>query len=74
MIDSPLLAQRLGAFFDAEVPMVAYEVRLATHGNDLEWIENTLSGVMTHKADPGTSWLLRRQVDFLLILPIEWLL
>ena len=73
VIDSPVLAQRLGAFFDTEVPMVAYEVRL-TQGNDLQWIEYTSSGVTTHEADPGTSWLLRRQIDFLSILPIEWLL
>jgi putative cardiolipin synthase len=74
VIESPVLAQRLVAFFDAEVPMTAYEVRLRQEGGDLEWIEQTPSGVKRYDTDPGTSWLLRRQVDLLSILPIEWLL
>ena len=74
VIDSPMLAQRLGAFFDIEVPMVAYEVRLAPKGNDLEWVEKTSSGMTSHETDPGTRCSLRRQVDFLSMLPIEWLL
>jgi len=73
VIESPVLAQQLAAAFDTEVPMGAYEVRLTPDGA-LEWIEQTPSGVKRYDADPGTSWLLRRQVDFLSILPIEWLL
>jgi cardiolipin synthase C len=69
-----VLAQRLTTFFDAEVPMAAYEVRLTPDGRDLEWIEQAPSGVKRYDIDPGTSWFLRRQVDFLSILPIEWLL
>lgn len=74
VIDSPALAQGLATFFDAEVPEVAYEVRLTADGRDLEWIEQTPSGVKRYDADPGTSWFLRRGVDVLSILPIEWLL
>ncbi len=74
VIESPVLAQRLTASFDAEVPLVSYEVRLTSDGSDLEWIEQTPSGVKRYDTDPGTSWLLRRQVDLLSILPIEWLL
>ena len=74
VIESPVLAQRLATFFDAVVPMAAYEVRLTPDGRDLEWIEQTSSGASRYDTDPGTSWLLRRQVDFLSILPIEWLL
>ena len=74
VIESPVLAQQLAAVFDTELPMGAYEVRLTPDGGDLEWIEQTPSGVKRYDADPGTSWLLRRQVDFLSILPIEWLL
>jgi putative cardiolipin synthase len=74
VIESSVLAQRLTAFFDAEVPMVSYEVRLTPDGRDLEWIERTPSGEKRYDTDPGTSWFLRRQVDFLSILPIEWLL
>jgi putative cardiolipin synthase len=74
VIESPVLAQRLATFFDTEVPLVAYEVRLMPGGHDLEWIERNTSGEKRFDVDPGTSWFLRRQVDFLSILPIEWLL
>jgi len=74
VIDSPALAQQLATLFDAAVPMAAYEVRLAPDGRTLEWIEQTSSGEKRYEADPGTSWFLRREVDILSILPIEWLL
>jgi putative cardiolipin synthase len=74
VIESPVLAQRLAEYFDAEVQMAAYEVRLTPDGHDLEWIEQTRSGVKRYDTDPGTSWFLRRKVDVLSILPIEWLL
>ena len=35
VIDDPALAQGLGEFFDTEVPMIAYEVRLAPDGDNL---------------------------------------
>jgi putative cardiolipin synthase len=74
VIESPVLAQRLAAVFDAEVPMTAYEVRLTPDGRSLEWIEQSASGEKRFDVDPGTSWFLRREVDLLSILPIEWLL
>ena len=74
VIESPVLAQRLGVLFDAEVPMAAYEVRLMPDGRTLEWLEKTSSGEKRYDTDPGTSWFLRRKVDLLSILPIEWLL
>jgi len=74
VIESPVLAQRLAALFDAEVPMIAYEVRLTPDGGDLVWIERTASGEKRYDTDPETSWFLRRQVDLMSILPIEWLL
>ena len=54
--------------------MAAYEVRLMPDGRSLEWIEQTSSGEKRYDTDPGTSWFLRRKVDLLSILPIEWLL
>jgi putative cardiolipin synthase len=74
VIDSPLLAQRLAEFFDTVVPLVAYEVRLAPDGRNLEWIERTASGETRHDTEPGTSWFLRSRVDMLSLLPIDWLL
>ena len=73
MIDSSTLAQRLTEFFDTDVPMLAYEVRLASDGRNLEWIERTASGEKRYDIEPGTSWFLRTGVDMLSILPIDWL-
>ena len=74
VIDSSTLAQRLTDFFDTDVPMLAYEVRLASDGRNLEWIERTASGEKRYDIEPGTSWFLRTGVDMLSILPIDWLL
>jgi putative cardiolipin synthase len=74
VIKSPVLAQRLAAFFDTDAPLDAYEVRLMPDGRHLEWIEQTSTGPKRYDTDPGTSWFLRREVDMLSILPIEWLL
>ena len=54
-------------------PLSPYRA-LTPEGRDLEWIEQTPSGAKRYDTDPDTSWLLRRQVDILSILPIEWLL
>jgi putative cardiolipin synthase len=67
------LARRLGVMFDTETPLIAYEVRLAADGS-LEWVERTPGGDRLYSVDPGTSWTLRRKVDLMAILPIEWLL
>jgi len=74
VLGNPVLAQGLTRFFDVEVPMLAYEVRLAVDGKSLEWIERTASGEKRYDADPETSWSTRMGVDLLSILPIEWLL
>lgn len=74
VIESPTLAGELAAAFDSEAPKTAYEVRLSPDGRDLEWIEQTPGGEKRYRTEPDTSWLLRRQVDFLSILPIESLL
>ncbi len=74
VIDSPVLAKRLAAFFDAVVPLAAYEARLAPDGQSLEWIEQSPSGYKRYDVEPGTSWLLRTGIGILSILPIDWLL
>jgi putative cardiolipin synthase len=74
VIDEPALAQGLAGFFDTEVPTLAYEVRLAPDGVGLEWIERTSTGETRHETEPGTTWANRMGVQFLSILPIEWLL
>ncbi len=77
VIDSPTLASRLAATFDASVPNVAYEVRAATieaPGCTLEWIERTPTGEIRYTEEPGTTASQRAWIEFLGVLPIEWLL
>ena len=74
VIGSPALAQGLARFFDGEVPMLAYEVRLGPDGSNLEWIERTSAGETRYDTDPETNWSTRIGVEMLSILPIEWLL
>ena len=74
VIDSPTLAQGLAEAFDTIVPLAAYEVRLAPEGRGLEWIERSAAGEKRYDTEPETTWLLRAKVEFLSILPIEWLL
>jgi putative cardiolipin synthase len=73
VIDSPPLAQRLAAEFDTAVPRVAYEVRLAPDGG-LEWIDRTPAGEIRFDTEPGAGALKRGWIQFLSVLPIEWLL
>ena len=74
VIDDPTLAQRLAATFDTPAPKVAYEVRLASDGRTLQWIEQTPSGEVRYDTEPATSWLLRLGVDLLYFFPIDSLL
>ena len=74
VIGSPVLAESLARFFDVEVPVLAYEVRLTSDGNTLEWIERTASGEKHYDTEPETNWSTRMGVELLSILPIEWLL
>jgi len=74
VIGNPVLAQGLTRFFDVEVPMLAYEVRLAADGNSLEWIERTALGEKHYDTEPETNWSARTRVEMLSILPIDWML
>jgi putative cardiolipin synthase len=73
VIDSPVLARRLGAEFDTTIPQLAYEVRL-TSGGRLEWIDRVGSVTTRYETEPQTSGTQRAWVEFLSVLPIEWLL
>jgi putative cardiolipin synthase len=74
VIDSPAFAQALAERLETTAPLVAYQVRLGPDGRSLEWIERTASGETIYDTEPGTSWFRRRSVDFLSILPVDWLL
>jgi putative cardiolipin synthase len=68
--ESARLAAKLSEAFDKELGGVAYEVRLSADGGSLEWID----GDVRYTSEPGTGIFKRLWVDFLSILPIEWLL
>lgn len=73
VIDSPTLARRLGVEIDQAVPTQAYEVRLL-QGGGMEWIDRGPEGEARYRSEPDTTGLRRLWVDFLSLLPIEWLL
>jgi putative cardiolipin synthase len=68
VVESPALAARLSQALDRDISNIAYEVRLSDGG--LEWIE----GDARYTSEPGAGVLRRLWIDFLSILPIEWLL
>jgi putative cardiolipin synthase len=74
VIDSPTLATRLGEAFDRNVPLLAYEVRLAPGSDELQWVERTPTGQLLHDSEPGSGAWARFKVKLLSLLPIEWLL
>jgi putative cardiolipin synthase len=74
VIDSATLARRLAESLDRQVLQLAYEVRLAPDGQTLQWVEQTAAGERRYDEEPGTGWWKRFQVQFLSVLPIDWLL
>lgn len=74
VLESPTLATRLAEAFDDAIPRRAYEVRLTGEGQALEWIERTDGGEVHHSSAPQAGPLRQLWVNFLSILPIEWLL
>jgi len=74
VLTSPVLAGGLARFFDVEVPLLAYEVRLVADGSGLEWIERTSAGEKRYDTEPDSSWSARMAVELLSTLPIDWML
>jgi len=74
VIESPALAGRLSRAFDTNIPADAYTLRVAADGRCPEWIERTADGERVYDVDPGTGAAKRAWIQFLTILPIEWLL
>jgi putative cardiolipin synthase len=70
VIESPDLARAIAAAFDSQIPLRAYEVKLAGDGR-LYWIERADSGETRYESEPGAGFFLRTWVGFLSLLPIE---
>jgi putative cardiolipin synthase len=74
VIDSAPLAQRLSTTLDRDLDKTAYEARIAPDGRCPQWIERTASGEVVYDVEPETSAGQRSWIQFLEMLPIEWLL
>jgi putative cardiolipin synthase len=74
VLDSPALARRLADSFDAAVIPNSYEVRVREGDGCIEWVEPTPSGPIVHEHEPGTNALERGWLEFLMLLPIDWML
>jgi putative cardiolipin synthase len=74
VIRSPVLAKRLAETFDTLVAQNAYEVRARDGDPCIEWIEHTPAGEVRYDTEPHVGWGRRTWIDFLTLLPIDWLL
>jgi putative cardiolipin synthase len=74
VLESESLATRLAHAFESTIPLLAYEVRLAPDGANVEWIERTAAGEVHYDSAPGAGPLRLLWIMLLSILPIEWLL
>jgi cardiolipin synthase C len=74
VIESPTLATQLSQAFDTGIPRNAYEVRFAADGRNLEWIAHEGEREIRYTTEPETGAARRLWMQFLSVLPIEWLL
>jgi putative cardiolipin synthase len=74
VIDSPALAQRLSRAFDDLMRANAYEVRAREGDACVEWIEHTAAGEVRHMTEPHTGAGRRAWLQFLMALPLDWML
>ncbi|QYF92727.1 phospholipase D family protein [Massilia sp. PAMC28688] len=73
IIDSPALSARMSEVLDKQIMARAYEVTLTPQGR-LQWHEQGERGMMVHDIEPGTTLWQRATVQFMSLLPIEWML
>ena len=66
--------ERSSESFDTTIPQVAYEVRLASDGDGLEWIERSPAERSGTPPNPARPRWRRLGVGAMSLLPIEWLL
>jgi putative cardiolipin synthase len=73
VIESPDMARRIEAAFDTRIVLAAYEVRMSDAA-ELVWIERDGAHNQTRTIEPGTTAWDRGLINFLSVLPIDWLL
>jgi putative cardiolipin synthase len=74
VMHSPAYARRLDAVFNDSAPRNAYLVHARSEGACVEWIEQTDAGEVRYEDEPHTTALSRMWLEFLMLLPIDWLL
>jgi putative cardiolipin synthase len=73
VVESAVLADKLGEALDTVLPAAAWEVRMTPAGK-LEWIDHADGGEVRYDDEPQTSWWTRTKASMMKILPIDWLL
>lgn len=71
LIYSEKVAEGVGGWFDTGLDSVAYTLYWDERESSIKWLDKTDNTMTTYDRDPGTSWWLRRWVDFLSLFPIE---
>jgi phosphatidylserine/phosphatidylglycerophosphate/cardiolipin synthase-like enzyme len=74
VISSAALARRLDDAFQRIVPMNAYEVRPREGEACIEWVEHTATADVVHDTEPQAGWGRRAWLQFLMLLPLDWML
>jgi putative cardiolipin synthase len=70
LIDSPSSGEKMSKFFDGAAPGIAFQVKLDAQGH-LQWLDGSATPLTS---EPEVSAMRSLWVQFLSILPIEWLL
>lgn len=74
LIDSPTLAQGIGAIFDGPVATVSYRPEL-TPEDKMVWQEIRSDGTrVTYQEEPGATWFQQIMLVVMGLLPVEWML
>ena len=71
LIHSEEAAQILGEWFDSDLKQSVYTLSWDEQSSNIIWTDYNDGDVRKYSHDPDTSWLLRRWVDFLSLLPIK---
>ena len=74
VIRNPVLAGRLVEAFDTQILPNAYEIRAREGDPCIEWIEHTAAGEVRYDTEPLVGWGRRTWIEFLTLLPLDWLL
>ena len=74
VIDSPVMARRVHAAFERQIPEASYRPEI-TADDRMVWHETRADGqTVTWQQEPGASWFDQALLGLVQLLPVEWLL